>query len=471
MVSMTLHFYLYGDKIRTFFYSIISLAFLYIIKRATVDKVHALTWLCIVNLVVNTVFVVAPYQICGQQMWKSFRSASDVREIAGKMVEAGTEQSEWYRVDLRGDPLSESIIQGYKGCENYYSLMNESIWSVYDAMMISPGIFGATHHLSGLDGCLALESLLSVRYYEEGNRTKMNEYSLPFGVEYTEAVSEEAFFAMEPLDRRDIVTRKIVLPNTIEEQQLIEGSCFVELPCMVKYRNFEIGDGVLIPRDNAEILVDIEGKLPDSEQGELYLYFENFYTQQTFECQTVTIGSKQLCVYNPENEYSVEAGQRSALVKMDDVKRNYVIQLPQDDRIDPLYVLDNVRAYWYPTGETKEALEKLKEHSMKNLRWSNDMIEGDIATDGGYLFFSIPYSNSWKVYVDDKQTPTCRANIGFMAVSVDEGKHHVKLIYDPLLQKMGTVATLLGIMIAIGLLIWDKRWHRLRKSDSRDILM
>lgn len=473
VVSLTLHFCLYGDKIRTFFYSMISLVLLYIIKHTVMDKIRALTWLCIVNLVVNIVFIVAPYQICGQQMWKSFCSAADVRQITDKMAEAETEPelSDWYRVDLRGDSCAESIIQGYKGCENYYSLMNKAIWSVYDAMMISPGIYGATHSLFGLDGCLALESLLSVRYYEEDNQIKKNEYSLPFGVEYTETVSEETFFEMEPLDRRDIVSRKIVLPNTTGEQQRAEESCFVELPCTVQYRNIEIGDGVLIPGDNAEILVDIEGELPDSKQGELYLYFENFYTQQAFESQTVTIGSKCLYVYNPENEYSVEAGQRSALVKMDDVKRNYVVQLPQDDRIAPLYVLDNVRVYWYPTGETKEALEKLKAHSMKNLRWSNDMIEGDIAADGGYLFFSIPYNNSWKVYVDGRQVQTFRANIGFMAVSMDEGNHHVKIVYEPLLQKLGTAATLLGIMIALGLPIWDRRRRRLRESSLGDILM
>lgn len=470
-VSLTLHFYFYRDKIRTFFYGMAALAFWYIIKRGTKNTVKSLTWFCIVNLTVNTIFVVAPYQICGQQMWKSFRTAADVREVTSKMTEAAAEPSEGYRVDLRGDPLAESIIQGYKGCESYYSLLNGAVWSFYDAMMISPGIDRAVSRLLGLDGCLALESLLSVRYYEEGNQIKTNEYALPFGVEYEQAVSEKAFFALEPLDRRELVTEKIVLQDMAGEQEATVESCFVELPCSVQYHDFEESDGHLIPGDHAEILVDIEGELPDSEQGELYLYFDNFYTLQSFECQIVTIGSKRLCAYAPENEYSVEAGQRSGLVKMDEVRRSYTVEIPQEDNVDPIWGLDDVRAYWYPTVETKQALEKLKERSLKNLRWSYDRVEGDIASAGGYLFLSIPYNDSWKVYVDGRQIPAFRANIGFMAVDMEPGDHHVEVVYDPLLQKLGAAATLLGILIAVGLLIWDKRRRRLHESSRGDILV
>lgn len=470
-VSLTLHFYCYKDKIRIFFYGMSGLAFLYLVKRGAEKKQQALTWFCIVNLLVNTIFIVAPYQICGQQMWKSFCPASDVREMTGKMAEAGTESSAWYRVDRKGDPLAESIIQGYQGCENYYSLMNGAIWSFYDAMMISPGICGATHHLSGLDGCLALESLLGVRYFEEGNQIRENRYDVPLGVEYTKTVSEETFFMLEPLDRRDVVTEKIVLPVGPEEQQLTEDSCFVELPCSVRYSNFEKRDDGYIPKDNAEILVEIEGELPDTEQGELYLHFDNFYTADTSESQVVTIGSKSLFVYAPKNEYSVEAGQRNSLVKMDEVKRIYVVQLPQYEKNTPFYGLDGVRAYWYPTGETRQALEQLREHGMKNLRWSNDRIEGDITASGGYLFFSIPYSESWKAYVDDKETSVLRANIGFMAVNIEEGEHHVVMVYDPLPQKLGMVTTVLGLMIVSGLAIRERKRRRLHESRPNDILM
>lgn len=471
VVSMSLHFYVYGDKIRTFFYCVLAAALLYLIKRGTKDLVKSLAWLCIVNLTINTIFVVAPYQICGQQMWKSFRTAADVRKATGKMVEADVKPPEWYRVDLQGDPLAESLIQGYQGCDTYYSLLNGSIWNFYDAMMISQGIWGATHILVGLDGSLAMESLLSVREYKEGNQIKTNEYSLPFGVEYTEAVSEKAFFALEPLDRRDIVTEKIVLPDIEEFGQITAESCYAELPCSVRYHNMEVGDGVLKPGDNAEILIDIEGKLPDPQQGELYLYFENFSTRQASDWQNVMIGSKRLRVYNPENEYSVEAGQKSAIVKMEDVKRTYAVQIMPDDKFEPLYVLDDVRAYWYPTGEAKEALEKLKGHSLQNLQWTNDRIEGDIQAVGGYLFLSIPYSNAWKVYVDGRQTKTSRANIGFTAVSMKEGNHHVQIVYDPLPQKLGGAATLLGILIAAGLLLRDKRRRRLHENSQGDILV
>lgn len=470
-ISLTLHFCYYGDKIRTFFYMVSAIAFLYMIRRGAGNMVRAISLLTMVTLIGNTFFIVAPYQVCGQQMWKSFCSVSDVREATDKMTETGKEPSAWYRVDMRADPLAESILQGYKGCENYYSLMNGAIWTVYDSMMISSGIYGATHHLSGMDGSLVLESLLSVKYYEEGNQIKTNECSLPFGVEYTETVSEEAFFALEPLDRRDIVTKKIVLQGSTRSEQTTRGSCFTELPCTVRYHDIEANNGVLVPGQDAKILVDIECELPPLEQGELYLYFKNLYTQNVSECQIVKIGNKCLYVYNPENEYSVEAGQRDALVKMEEIKDSYVIQLPQDVKTAPLFGLDDVRVYWYPTGQTKEALAKLKEHSLQNLQWSNDWIEGDIRSVGGYLFLSIPYSKSWKVYVDGRQTPICRANIGFMAVDLEEGDHHVKMVYDPLPQKLGAATTLFGIMCSVSLLIWDKRRRRLHECSMGDILV
>lgn len=72
------------------------------------------------------------------------------------------------------------------------------------------------------------------------------------------------------------------------------------------------------------------------------------------------------------------------------------------------------------------------------------------ADEDGYLFLSIPYSEAWTAYVDGKPADTIRADYGFTALKVGEGKHDIELKYEtPLIYVSAAVSAfaLLGLAV------------------------
>lgn len=454
LVSMCMHFYTCGDKIRTLCYTGIAFLGLYLLKADKKIRLRALTLLCMGNLLINIIFLTAPYQICGQDMWKRFHTLDRVEKAASDMCMSEVTEDEWYRIDCEGSTRAESIIQNYKGCEAYYSAMNENIWSFYDMLQISPGICGAVHILIGLDERAVLRSLLSVKYFDN-METEPNGYMLPFGFEYTETISEDEWKRMSPLERQDSILNKIVLEETdaSESPEDPAGSRLRELPYTIQYKNVEKQGNTIVPGENAEIRIRISEELPPAEEAELYVWLKGFQGHHSMGSQGVIVGDKFLYVDSPDLENVYSTGQTDYLVKVNADGQDITIKLPKDNP----YTLEDIQIYLYSLDGLDEVVRRRKEHSLENLQYSNDAIEGDISSAGGYLFLSIPYDKFWRAYVDDVQMPIYRANVGFMAVKLIEGRHHVRLVYEPTLEKAGFAVTFLGIVILCGMLVWDKR--------------
>ena len=54
----------------------------------------------------------------------------------------------------------------------------------------------------------------------------------------------------------------------------------------------------------------------------------------------------------------------------------------------------------------------------------------DIAPDREtYVFFSVPYESGWSAEIDGESAEIVTANVGFMAVRVGAGTHHIRFRY------------------------------------------
>lgn len=67
------------------------------------------------------------------------------------------------------------------------------------------------------------------------------------------------------------------------------------------------------------------------------------------------------------------------------------------------------------------------------------------------VFFSIAYDEDFTAYVDGEEAEIINANIGFMAVPIDEGTHTIRLVYHSDARKIGVVTS---IVSAIGLAVY-----------------
>lgn len=450
-VSMGYHYSVQADKIRTGAVVMLAAAFVWTLSRSRENRRKKLMCLCMVTLFCNVVLLEGPYQICGQELYSSFMPRAEMEALALSMKETESAR-EWHRVDRQEKANQGALLQGYQGCWAYYSIMNANIWSFYDALKISPAM-QSSNQLYGLDGRTVPESLL-------------NAGKFPFGVEYRQTIGEKEFYQLSPLERQDVMTRRVVLDGTgipSQDAPAADGA-LTALPCETAYRNLTQENGLLKAEEGAEILVHVKEDLSslDFQEGELYLYLEGVEACGPGGTGRIEAGGKRLAVHNAQNIYTT--GQKDQLVKLEEISQDISLKLAEGVS----YRLGRVSVYWYDLGDAREALGELEQHSLKNLRYADGRFEADIDASGGYLFLSIPYDRAWKVYVDQRGTAAKRANVGFMAVELSAGTHHIEIVYEPLPQKIGLAAALAGVFLTGLDYVRDKKRRQFRAAAGRE---
>lgn len=457
--SMGYHYIVQRDKIRTVFCVLLTGLTVWALYRDREKRKRNLITLSLIIILLNVILLDGPYQICGQELYLACKPRSQMEAIA-QTVEEIQPMGEWNRIDKREIANQGALLQGYQGTWAYYSIMNGNIWKFYDALKITPAM-QSVNRLSGLDGRQVLESLMSVKYYEEGGELKQNRYELPLGVEYMATFNEEAFWRLSPLERQDVMVSSLVMEGQGEGREKTLRNSLTELNCEETYENVIAKENSWIAQQNAKITVHIKSDLSvfDLDEGELYLYLKGIEVTSTKgEGGELKVANKTLAIHNADEIYTT--GQRDQMVKIENPGQDIVLELKDDTA----YHIDEVSVYWYALKEPREALAVLGQRTLTNLEYTDDCLEGDIDAAGGYLFLSIPYDKAWKVYVDQVKVPTKRANVGFTAVKLSEGKHHVRIVFEPLLERVGLAATVMGILLSVMLLLRDRRQCKLRKT-------
>ncbi len=82
------------------------------------------------------------------------------------------------------------------------------------------------------------------------------------------------------------------------------------------------------------------------------------------------------------------------------------------------------------------------------------------ARSAALLFMSEVYYPGWKAYVDGQPTEILRGNYLFRVIEVPEGRHEIRLEFDPWTVKAGIGITLLTCLLMLAL----PALRRLRKK-------
>jgi hypothetical protein len=90
-----------------------------------------------------------------------------------------------------------------------------------------------------------------------------------------------------------------------------------------------------------------------------------------------------------------------------------------------------------------------------------DTIALDSSSDAaGYLFLSEIHYPGWKATIDDRPATILRGNYLFRVIPLPQGRHHIRVQFDPWTIKLGSVisaVTLLAILGSLVCLSWRKR--------------
>jgi hypothetical protein len=96
---------------------------------------------------------------------------------------------------------------------------------------------------------------------------------------------------------------------------------------------------------------------------------------------------------------------------------------------------------------------------------SGDTVTADVDAQGaGYLVLADAIQTDWSVSVDGKPTAIVAADNAFGAVHVTAGEHQVSFTYTPRGGRIGTLATLVSLVILLGLALPPTLWSRLRRG-------
>jgi hypothetical protein len=92
---------------------------------------------------------------------------------------------------------------------------------------------------------------------------------------------------------------------------------------------------------------------------------------------------------------------------------------------------------------------------------SGDVIEVDVdAAGAGYLVVADALRERWSVTVDGVEAPLRSADVGYVAVAVPGGQHHVRLSYRVARGGVGFLFSGLGALALLGLVVVDRRRTR-----------
>lgn len=133
-----------------------------------------------------------------------------------------------------------------------------------------------------------------------------------------------------------------------------------------------------------------------------------------------------------------------------------VVELALDDVI---YFSEKSRFYFFQNNYDAqlEALEYLRNASMKVEEHSNTMLKGTISIPEGQelILTTIPYDEGWNCYVDGEKVEIKKALGALIAIETTPGEHTLEMRYMPKCYVVGFIASAVGIVSFAGIIVFE----------------
>ncbi len=204
--------------------------------------------------------------------------------------------------------------------------------------------------------------------------------------------------------------------------------------------------------------------MTDSEKSSLnalakvYSKFDSSVSEDAEDCKIIVYGeSSEQEIWYMNNKHHLYGGKHDWAVNVgySDKDRNVVAL----KFVNPgVYSFDNLGVFAQYSDEVKEDIAALSSSAASNIKEEGNCISCSIDVDSKqYLYFRVPYSEGWKATVDGQEVDIIKANLGFMALSVESGYHDVVLTYETPHLKTGAALSLVGIVVLVACILFYRR--------------
>lgn len=226
-----------------------------------------------------------------------------------------------------------------------------------------------------------------------------------------------------------------------------EWNCDSTFDCQEKIIN-------LMNNNDTDIFVDVPVKKINEYEYQIelpkniYKYFSISFEYKNSLDVDVYFNGELSGTFNEENG---SVFKTSAIISNDEDEKIIIKIVDKNNNL----INAKVESYIFDYNVYLNEINKLKKNQLNIEIFKDDYIKGTI-TDGGTMFFSIPYSDYWNVYVDGKKIETFKIFDVFLGADIDEGKHIVELKYEINNFKYGLLLSVISFVSFIIYIFYKK---------------
>lgn len=363
-----------------------------------------------------------------------------------------------------------SLIYDYNPIQLYLSIGNKYVYNL--SCQLEDNCYSSTKCVNSADRRTKYTTLLSSKYYicdkedfryvpygykiyhEIGNtQIYINENYIPIGIVYDTFITKEQFNNLTPLEKEDALISTAILENSdnvnIENDTNIRIDTPISLSYLVKDEKMK-DNKININQKNESIELVIDD-IP--ENHELYLSIENLKFVSVNNSTDFKITAKIDGISNNESvanriasAYYME--NLNFLMNLGITKKGQSNKLKLVFNKIGIYTFDNLEILAVDMKKYESKIEKLKINSMENIKYGKNYISGTVNINkNGILQLTTSYSDGWKVFVDGKESEIIKVNEAFIGTCVEIGEHEIEFRYKSPYFKLGTLFSILGVIL------------------------
>ncbi len=361
-----------------------------------------------------------------------------------------------------------SMLTGTSGTNFYYNMYNNYVDKFHQSIGLNTNPCNFSY--DGLDSRSELMSLLGVNYYlinSEPSALPVG-YSLNNAVEdqeyklitsdyrnslftlFDQTISEDEFYRLSPAQKQDILMRACVT-NTSTDSADVSSSD--EVPFTISsldgdnsvtddlIRITKAESGFVMSFDSisdAEVYLYIQAL--DKKEIDPINYFVRIYGQTDGEdipaLHNFFVGATYANhMYGGKHDWMINVGRTTESID----QLRVVFDAPGD------YSYECLKLYKRDTASIGNNIASL-DHNITNLQNTANRLQLDCTVDKEkHLFIAIPYSKGWTAYDNGQKIEVLHGDIGFMALKLAPGSHHIEMKYETYGLKAGLIISALSL--------------------------
>ena len=390
------------------------------------------------------------------------------------------ENSSFFRYS--GSDLMENtaMLNGVYSTNYYFSLANPSVSDFRSKTGINEY---PVHWYDGYDNRCILNTLANVAYYiapadyegyipygfvyekeADGYKLYKNENALSFGYTYDSFITYEEWEKLSQIEKEEALMHDVVLNKEGSGIKPSVKTAKIDYEIVADSDLFEVDEHSIFVKEGGSTLKVVFNGRQDCQH---FISFDNleydareayFFGDEMTEAvmkfltsdghtNRIEYHTKDYQFYNGKHYFSAYLGTEPITeVEITFTRGGY-------------YTFDEMYISCLPLNDYEESIRLLNKEHMYDVSVLNNCVTGKIDVEKDkYLLLSIPYSESWKAYVDGQETELYQANDAYIALALTAGHHEIELRYStPLLSCGSIVSASSALVLAASIYLNEKK--------------